>query len=90
MVTSGDGHATGMTPPTLHETRELEAWPCQSVCVWQPSGQRWYDQTAGELDVFGCVGCGSEWVRTEAWTPIDADGRVPEPVAAERARGGRR
>jgi len=65
--------------------RPLEAQPCQSVCVWQPTGETWPGPDGG-LRVFDCLGCGSEWVRTEAWTPIDAGGAVPQAVAQERAR----
>ena len=38
------------------------------------------------MRVFSCAGCGSEWVRAEAWTPADADGDVAADVAAERAQ----
>jgi hypothetical protein len=38
--------------------------------------------------LFVCAGCGSEWVASEPWTPIDWTGAIPEPVqAARRARG---
>ncbi len=41
-------------------------------------------QTYDGLPLFGCAGCGSEWVRSEAWTPAQADGTVPPAVQAER------
>ena len=41
----------------------------------------------GTLPLFACSGCGSEWVRSQGWTPIDADGRIPPEVQAERALG---
>jgi len=66
--------------------RSVESWPCQSICVWRRTGARWYDERVGELSVFSCAGCGSEWVRTEPWTPIDVTGQVPAAVAVERAR----
>lgn len=71
-------------PPT--RARSVASWPCQSICVWQQTDEPWFDERAGELAVFSCAGCGSEWVRTEPWTPIDATGQVPAAVAAERAR----
>ncbi len=66
--------------------RALQTWPCQSVCGWRSTGEVWAaPPQEAELAVFKCQGCGSEWVRTEPWTPIDATGVVPEEVAAERA-----
>jgi hypothetical protein len=69
-------------PPGQNGTvRPLEIQPCQRLCTWAATG--------AELDmlpVFRCGGCGSEWVRTQAWTPIGADGIVPAEVAAEAAR----
>ncbi len=64
--------------------RPLEIQPCRSVCTWAPAGD-----TLGALPLFRCGGCGSEWVRSQAWTPIGADGIVPADVAAEAARRGR-
>jgi hypothetical protein len=55
--------------------------PCRTLCSWGHTGR-----LRGGLPLFACSGCGSEWVRSEAWKPIDADGVVPEPVAAEAAR----
>jgi hypothetical protein len=55
--------------------------PCRTLCSWGPTGR-----LRGGLPLFACSRCGSEWVRSEAWKPIDADGVVPEPVAAEAAR----
>jgi hypothetical protein len=39
------------------------------------------------LALFACASCGSEWTIDEAWTPIDADGTIPEAVQRERRRG---
>lgn len=81
-----------MTPPSepVHQVpsppRDVEAWPCQSICVWAVTGEVWNDGTGSDLRVFACRGCGSEWVRTEPWTPIDSVGVVPDEVCAERAR----
>lgn len=66
------------------QPRPVEAYPCQSVCVWRATGDVWLDARSGALRVFRCAGCGSEWVRTEAWTPVDAAGGVPSEIAAER------
>ncbi len=73
-----------MTPAPA--SRPLQIQPCQSICVWRATGEMLPDQGGDELRVFACVGCGSEWVRTEAWTPIDSGGAVPSAVAAERDR----
>ncbi|MFY9915524.1 MAG: hypothetical protein WAK18_12705 [Nocardioidaceae bacterium] len=64
----------------------LAVWPCRSSCAWRPTGTTWSTVTGEELPLFACTGCGSQWVRTEAWTPIDAQGSVPSAVAQERRR----
>jgi hypothetical protein len=66
--------------------RPVAAWPCQSICKWAATETRWTDPTLSDLLVFRCAGCGSEWVRSEVWTPIDAEGQVPPEVVAERQR----
>ena len=58
----------------------LEIQPCRAVCTWAPTSE----QLAGER-LFRCGGCGSEWVRSQGWTPVDAGGVVPHDVAAEAA-----
>ena len=89
-----------MIPMEAHplDARPVQAWPCQSVCVWAATGETWrlprdddsVDQgEAPDLRVFACSACGSEWVRTEAWTPVDAHGVVPPGVLAERRTGTR-
>ncbi len=65
-------------------SRPLEAWPCRSICVWSADDEVLTDAEHDRLRLFSCRGCGSEWVRTEPWTPIDADGVVPAAIAAER------
>ncbi len=55
--------------------------PCQLICDWTATGAR-----RDGLALFRCAGCGSEWVRTERWTPARADGTVSGEVAAEAAR----
>jgi hypothetical protein len=74
-------------PSPPRPARPVEAWPCQSICLWDPTGEVWLDATCGALRVFRCAGCGSEWVRTEPWTPVDAAGQVPPAVVAEREAG---
>lgn len=58
----------------------LAANGCLARCDWRRT-----TQTYGGLPLFRCVGCASEWVRSEAWTPAQADGTVPPAVLAERA-----
>jgi hypothetical protein len=71
----------------LAGARELAAEPCQSLCAWTPTDElRLVDGGPEPAAVFACRGCGSEWLRSELWTPIDADGRVPLAVSAEVAR----
>lgn len=60
----------------------LEIAACRRLCAWRTTGE----QLDGER-LFRCGGCGSEWVPSEAWTPIDHTGEVPEAVQAERRRG---
>jgi hypothetical protein len=55
--------------------------PCQDLCEWLP------DPLASTLPRrFSCRGCGSQWDRTQGWTPCDRDGTVPAQVRAEVAR----
>jgi hypothetical protein len=66
------------------DTGELAAEPCQGVCSWLRTGEvRRVDAGAEPAAVFACTGCGSQWLRSELWTPVDAGGRVPAAVAAE-------
>ncbi len=58
--------------------------PCRQLCAWSRT-----ERTNGALPVFACAGCGSEWVRSEAWTPRQHDGSVPADVTAEAAQRGR-
>jgi hypothetical protein len=71
----------------LAGARVLAAEPCQSVCVWTRTEESVVVGAAGDpAAVFVCTGCGSEWLRSELWTPIDADGQVPPEITAELAR----
>ena len=47
----------------------LEIAACRSECSWQET-----DATLDGERVFACAGCGSEWVASEPWTPIDWTG----------------
>lgn len=61
-------------------TRPLQIAACRSICGWRDTGH--------DLDgepLFACSGCGSEWVPSQAWTPVDYTGEVPVLVAEVRA-----
>lgn len=60
----------------------LKISACRRLCAWGPTGR-----LLEQEPVFACTGCGSEWVRSEPWTPIDHTGVVPEAVQEERRRG---
>ena len=62
-------------------TGPLAQYACQDACHWQPD-----PTSAGALPRFACSGCGSQWDRTQLWTPIDRDGSVPAAVRREVAR----
>jgi hypothetical protein len=64
----------------------LAVQPCRDLCSWRPATHARTCEVRDGLPLFRCRGCGSEWVRTEGWTPADADGRVPAPVLAEVRR----
>ena len=66
----------------MADVRDLVISPCQARCSWSAS-----DERLGGDRVFACSACGSEWVASEAWTPVDWQGVVPDEVQAERARG---
>lgn len=55
--------------------------PCQSRCAWSATGEQ-----RDAFNVFACMGCRSEWVASEPWTPADHDGAVPAAVLQERRR----
>jgi hypothetical protein len=62
----------------------LEIAACRSQCSWKET-----DATLDGERLFACAGCGSEWVASEPWTPIDWTGAVPEAVQAARQAGRR-
>ena len=62
-------------------TAPLTQYACQDACQWRP------DPTSSSVPPrFACTGCGSQWDRTQLWTPVDRDGRVSEAVRREVAR----
>ena len=56
--------------------------PCLALCAWQDAAPA--PQTLEDLPLLTCQGCGSQWIRSEPWTPRDADGSVPPAVRRER------
>lgn len=61
---------------------DLRRAPCRKLCRWERT-----DETVGGEVAFACQGCGSQWVASQAWTPADHTGIVPEAVQDERRRG---
>jgi len=58
--------------------------PCRSLCDWARTPTSKEGQP-----LFACRGCGSQWVRSEPWTPCQVDGSIPQDVRAElRLRAG--
>jgi hypothetical protein len=55
--------------------------PCLNRCDWVATKASY-----GAEGKLACRGCGSEWVRSEAWTPRQADGTVPPAVRAALER----
>jgi hypothetical protein len=64
--------------------RPLTIRACLKLCTWDKT-----DETIAGEQVFACSGCGSEWVASEPWTPIDSDGLVPDAVQEAVTRRGR-
>ncbi len=61
--------------------RPLAISPCLRECRWSGT-----EETLGGERLYACASCGSEWVRSEAWTPADWTGTVPDAVQRERER----
>lgn len=57
---------------------------CRRLCSWGTT-----ERSLDGEPLFACSGCGSEWVASEPWTPVDHTGVVPVPVQEERRRRGR-
>jgi hypothetical protein len=62
---------------------ELTVRPCRSLCAWRPARHVRSSEVRASLPLFRCRGCGSEWVRSEPWAPVDADGSVHPALAQE-------
>lgn len=71
--------ASGDDEPVTPRPRDLVIEPCQSACSWSATGE-----DLGGAALFACAACGSEWVRSEPWTPVDWQGYVPDAVREER------
>ncbi|MDI2028534.1 hypothetical protein QFW96_07920 [Saccharopolyspora sp. TS4A08] len=56
----------------------LAVHACRSLCSWHRTPKE-----LNGLPLLACRGCGSQWIRSEAWTPIDHTGRIPDDVRAE-------
>jgi hypothetical protein len=63
----------------------LAVHPCRELCDWVATKASYAQE--GKL---ACRGCGSEWVRSEPWTPRQADGTVPESVREALRQGAQR
>ena len=73
--------ASGDDDPVTDQPRDLVISACQSACSWSDTGERLVGQR-----LFACAACGSEWVPSEQWTPVDWRGSVPDAVVEERAK----
>lgn len=62
---------------------QLDSRPCQQLCRWLPTR----GESRDGLPLFHCSGCGSEWVRSEPWSPVDVDGGRHPSLQAEVAAG---
>jgi hypothetical protein len=64
------GHDVSVSQP-------LVQFACQDACHWLADAD-----DAGPLRRLVCTGCGSQWDRSQAWTPVDRDGSLPAALAA--------
>ena len=55
----------------------LAVHACRQTCRWRPSR----GLVNGER-LFACQGCGSQWVASQPWIPVDADGTRDPAVDA--------
>jgi hypothetical protein len=60
----------------------LTTHPCRSLCQWAATGG-----VHDGLPLFACAGCGTEWVRTQPWSPRQADGSWPPGVREQLSTG---
>ena len=59
-------------------TVPLAVHPCRQRCCWRPT-----DRLRDGERLFACCECGSEWVRSQPWAPVDVDGTRHEALQAE-------
>ena len=64
-------------------SRPLRIAGCQALCAWHDTAEK-----LGGERLFACAGCGSEWVPSEPWTPVEHTGEVPQAVQDERRTRG--
>lgn len=62
------------------EPPPLAANPCRQQCRWRGT-----DVLRDGEPVFACTACGSQWVRSQPWAPVDCDGTRAAALAAELA-----
>lgn len=63
---------------------DLVVNPCRQQCRWRPTPLVLADER-----VFGCTSCGSQWVASQPWAPVDVDGSRHPTLTAELARNHR-
>lgn len=64
----------------------LAVHPCRGLCAWRPARHAQSCEVRGAMPLFRCRGCGSEWVRSEPWAPVDANGARHPVLVEEVAR----
>lgn len=69
------GLGVGTVDGEPDRVRPLRQRPCRSLCSWH----RTPVVRDGEPQ-FACRGCGSQWVPSEDWTPIDDDGTINDEI----------
>jgi hypothetical protein len=62
------------------EPQPLATHPCRQQCRWRGT-----DAVRDGEPVFACTACGSQWVRSQPWAPIDCDGTRDAALQAELA-----
>lgn len=64
--------------------RDLVTNPCQQQCRWRAQSHE-----RGEEPLFACMSCGSQWVPSQPWAPVDADGSRDPALLAVLEQGAR-
>lgn len=59
---------------------DLVVNPCRQKCRWRPDDGHHHGER-----LFACTSCGSQWVRSQPWVPVDADGSHHPDLVAEIA-----